>query len=146
MPWRWAVRARWALWRSHTLCSLWPSGAIRSNCFVFHLLLHQLFVSLNTAHCAKRHVSNYVLLYSTVGILTDYGLDARGLITCRSKRLFFTASRLSLGPSQTPIQLLESKAGGVKLTIHIHVAPRSRILELHIYHHSSIRFHGVVSN
>jgi len=62
--------------------------------------------------------------------------------------LLATTSRLVLGPSQPPIQgtpwsfIREQNGRGVKLTIHLHLAPRLKCLEL--YFHSPIRLHGVV--
>jgi hypothetical protein len=48
------------------------------------------------------------------GIATAYGLDVQDSIPGRSF-LFFTASRLALGPTQPPIQWVsEARSPGVK--------------------------------
>jgi hypothetical protein len=65
---------------------------------------------------------------SSVGIRTGYGLDGGGFDSQQGTFLFFTASRRALGPIQ-PIELVP----GVKLTIHLHLVPRSRMPELYLY-------------
>jgi hypothetical protein len=62
--------------------------------------------------------------------------------------LFSVASRPPLEPTQLTIQwvpiLHPRKESGrsVKLTTHLHLVPRSRMVELYV--HSSIRLHGIV--
>jgi hypothetical protein len=69
------------------------------------------------------------------GIALGYGLDDRG---CDSRQgpgifLFTTVSKPAVGPTQPPIQRvpgalsLRVKQPGMKLTIHLHLAPRSRM-------------------
>jgi hypothetical protein len=59
--------------------------------------------------------------------------------------LYSTASKLTLGPTQLHIQWVPGfLSPGVKLTTHLHLLPRSRIVELYL--HSAIRFDGVVLN
>jgi hypothetical protein len=53
-------------------------------------------------------------------------------------------SRLSLGPTQPPIQRQGQSGRGAKPTIHIRQVPRSRMMTLYL--HSPIYFHGVVLN
>jgi hypothetical protein len=66
---------------------------------------------------------------SVVGIATGYGLDDRG-VRVRvpvGSRIFFTSSRLALGPTQPPIQRVPAALStGVKLTTHPQLVPRSR--------------------
>jgi hypothetical protein len=52
----------------------------------------------------------------------------------------------ALGSTQPPVQWVPGgkTAGGEKLTTHLHLVPRSRMMEL--YRHSPTRLHGVVLN
>jgi hypothetical protein len=57
--------------------------------------------------------------------------------------LFFTASRPALGPTQPPVKLVKRALSlGVKLTTHLHLVPRLRMVDL--YFRSPIRLTGVV--
>jgi hypothetical protein len=47
-----------------------------------------------------------------IGIVTGYRLDGRGSIPGREKRVFSTASRHALGPTQPPIQWVDGYGGG----------------------------------
>jgi hypothetical protein len=97
------------------------------------------------------YVSCYKLLNgrrdSSVGIAMAYGLDGRGSIPSRAR--FFSAPQ-RLGPTQAPIQWVPGalprgwSGRGVKLTSHVHLVPRSRMVELCL--HSPICFHGIVLN
>jgi hypothetical protein len=81
----------------------------------------------------------------------ENGLDDPGSIPGRGKRFFSIPQR----PDQIwgPSSLLFNGHGGyfsgvkrrgVKLTIHLHLMPRSRMVKLHL--HYPIRLHGVVLN
>jgi hypothetical protein len=84
-----------------------------------------------------------------VGIATCYRLDGRGSIPGgerffsslkRQERLWGELSLLSNGFQGL---FLRRKSGwGVKLTTHLHLAPRSKMVKLYL--HSPIRLHGVV--
>jgi hypothetical protein len=80
-----------------------------------------------------------------------HGLDDRGSIPGRGTRFFSIRQR----PNQIwgPPSLLFTRYGdyfsgvklrGVKLTIHLHLIPTSRMMKLHL--HYPIRLHGVVLN
>jgi hypothetical protein len=64
--------------------------------------------------------------------------------------LFSTMSRLALGPTQPPIQwaprdISEGLRGsGVKVAIHLHLVPRSRMVQL--YPHSLLFVRGIMFN
>jgi hypothetical protein len=77
---------------------------------------------------------------SSVGIATGYGMDAPGSIP-REQEIFLysVASRPALGHSQPPIQGAPGRS--VKMTIHLQLISRSRIVELYL--HSPIRISGV---
>jgi hypothetical protein len=85
---------------------------------------------------------------SSVSRARGYGLDGRGSIPDRSKRLFSSPQSLDrlCGPpsflSNGYRGLFPQAAGGVKLTTYLHITPRSRMVELYL--HSPIRPHGVV--
>jgi hypothetical protein len=88
---------------------------------------------------------------SSFDIVTGYRLDGLGLNPGRGKIfLFSTVSKLALGLIQPSIQwelghFLQGLSGqGVKLTTHLHLVPRSRMVEL--YFHSTICLHGLVHN
>jgi hypothetical protein len=91
------------------------------NVFVFSYIII-------VTHCSRSRGSS-------VSIVSDYGLDNRGLITDR-QRIFLlaSASRPALGPNQTPVQWVPGvlslgvKHGwGVTLTTHPHLVLRSRM-------------------
>jgi hypothetical protein len=79
-----------------------------------------------------------------------YGMESQASIPDRGKIfLFSTASRSALRPTQPYIQwVLEANSPGVKwdkglkLTTHLHVMPRSRMVKLYL--HSPICLHGIV--
>jgi hypothetical protein len=75
-----------------------------------------------------------------------YGLHGRGSIAGRGKIfLFSTACRLTSRPAQPPIQWVPGAFSlGVKLTTHLHLLPRSRMVELYL--HSLICLNGIVLN
>jgi hypothetical protein len=67
-----------------------------------------------------------------------YGPDDCGSISDMRKRFFLcsTASRPALGLSQLPIQWVRGySVRDVKLSIHLHVLPRSGMAEVYIYSH-----------
>jgi hypothetical protein len=66
-------------------------------------------------------------------MVSDYGLDDRGLIPDRGRGFFLQAlaSRPALGPTQSPIQWVPevlspgvNRGRGVTLTTHPHLVPR----------------------
>jgi hypothetical protein len=79
--------------------------------------------------------SGYILLSglgSSVGIVTGYGLDSLGIESWRG-RDFLHLSRLALGPTQPPVQWVES-GRGVTLTPHPLLVMRSKNrVELYFY-------------
>jgi hypothetical protein len=83
---------------------------------------------------------------SSVGIAMGYGLDDPGSIPgSRKNFIFSTASRPNMGPAQPPIQwVLGVKRPWLEAVTHLHLVPRSRMVELYI--HSLIRLHGVLLN
>jgi hypothetical protein len=94
----------------------------------------------------------FVSYLSSVSIATGYGLVGRGSIPGRGKRLVSTPQRpdrlwgppsllynVYLGPFQGGLS-----GRGMKLTTHLRLTPRSRMVEL--YFHSPTRLHGVVLN
>jgi hypothetical protein len=84
-------------------------------------------------------------LYSSVGIGT--GWTARGSIRDRGKRSFSAPQRPDWLWGQ-PSLLSNGYRGlsprGVKLTTHLHLVPKSRMVELYL--HSPICLHGIVVN
>jgi hypothetical protein len=88
---------------------------------------------------------------SIVGITKGDGLDGRGSISWKDKIFLFSiASRPAVGPTQPPIQWVPwalspgGKRQGVKLTTHLHLVPRSRMVELYL--HSPVCLYGIVLN
>jgi hypothetical protein len=78
--------------------------------------------------------------YSSVFIATGYGLDGRGSIPDMDRDFAYPApSRPALGPTQPPVQwvpgALSLGVNGrvVKLTTHLHLVPRSRMVELYLH-------------
>jgi hypothetical protein len=69
---------------------------------------------------------------SVVGIATCYGLDDRGVGVQVPVGVRIFTSRPALGSTQPPIQWVPGaispgvSGGGLKLTIHLHLVPRSR--------------------
>jgi hypothetical protein len=101
--------------------------------------------SISSTSSAFRY--DYVSRDSSVGIATAYGLDCRGSIPDRSKRIFsFPQLPDQLwGPSEYRGVFLRRSSGRVvKLTTHLHLVPRSRMMELYI--NSPIRLHGIMLN
>jgi hypothetical protein len=84
------------------------------------------------------------LLNYLVATAMDYGLDGRGSIPGNAN-LSFTSSRPVLGSTQLSIQRVVGgglKRPGRKLNTYLHLAPRSRMVELYL--HSPIRLHGMI--
>jgi hypothetical protein len=83
---------------------------------------------------------------SSLGIATGYGVDDPVSIPDMA-RLFSTASRPALGPTQPPIKsvlgLFPRRQSGHDLATHLHQVPMSRKVEL--YHHHPIHY-GIVFN
>jgi hypothetical protein len=81
-----------------------------------------------------------------------YGLDDRGSIPGRAEQFSLRHSVQTLSgihPVFYPMGTGDSSpvcraAGGVKLTTHLHLVPRSRMMELYL--HFPIRLDGVVLN
>jgi hypothetical protein len=70
---------------------------------------------------------------SRVGIATFYELDDQGSIPIGDKRFFFIYSVLTgSGAHQTPMDV-GVLSPGVKLTTHLHLVPRSRMVELYLH-------------
>jgi hypothetical protein len=98
------------------------------------------------------HVPNLLIVYIYHRIAqTGYGLGGRGLIAAGARFFsFFLASRAVLGPTQPPIQWVPrvlspwESGQGMKLTTHLHLVLRSRMMELYL--HSPICVHGMVLN
>jgi hypothetical protein len=87
---------------------------------------------------------------SSVGIVTDYGLDGSGFETQHYKIfLFSTASRPALGPTQPPVQSVsETRSPGVKRYMREadHSPPLSTEWMVELYLHSPTCLHGTVFN
>jgi hypothetical protein len=73
---------------------------------------------------------------SSVSIVSGYGLDNRGSIPGRGRRIFplTSMSRPSLGPTQPPVQWIPgvlspglNRGRGVTLTTQPHLVPKSRM-------------------
>jgi hypothetical protein len=101
-------------------------------------------------HRKSQILVSYLSWDSLVRIATGYGLDGRGSIPGKGKR-FISCPQCPDRLCRPPRHLsygycrlfpLGSSGRGVKLTTHLHLAPRSRMVKLHL--HSSIRLHGVV--
>jgi hypothetical protein len=108
--------------------------------------------SNGTAISADSHQFNWFvlpLINSSLLALWEPGELSR---YSRGKMFFSTPQRLdrALGPTQSPIEwipgpLSQGYSGRhVKLTTHLYLVPRSRIMELHL--HSPIHLNGVVFN
>jgi hypothetical protein len=76
----------------------------------------------------------------SVYIQTGYDLDGSGSIPGRGKVfLFSTAFRPALGPTNPPIPRIPAaispgvKRPGMKLTTHLHLVPRSRMVDLYLH-------------
>jgi hypothetical protein len=83
----------------------------------------------------------------SVGIAADYRLDDRGWIPDKGKRFFSTPQRPD--GHWCPPSLLSNRYRGqsgrrVKLIIHLHLVPRSRMVELYL--HSPTCLNGVALN
>jgi hypothetical protein len=86
-----------------------------------------------------------------VEIATGYAMDGRGSNPGSDKIFLFSiSSGPALGPNQPPTQWLSGSLSlrgngwGVKMTTHLHLVPRSRIVEL--YFHSSISLPCIMLN
>jgi hypothetical protein len=86
---------------------------------------------------------------SSVGRAMGYGLEGQISIPGSGKVFLFSiASMSALGPTKLPRQLVpeafprRQSGRGVKLTVYLHIVPRSREVEL--YPHSPVILHGVV--
>jgi hypothetical protein len=115
---------------------------------------------------ASHYVSNqlwqyhHAIRHSTDNVLTSNYLVTfkRNTISCISGThsrqgkifLFSTASRPALGLTQPSTQRVPGaisqsvKWPGIKLTTHLYLVPRSRIMELYL--HSPLRRYGIVLN
>jgi hypothetical protein len=89
----------------------------------------------------------------SVVTVTGNSLVGQGSIAGRDKRFFSITFRPALGLTQPPIQWIlvavspRAKLPGCeaeKLTTHIHLVPRSRMVELYL--NSPICLHGIVLN
>jgi hypothetical protein len=101
---------------------------------------------LHNFHFKFRNNLTSLLYNPKVGIAGRPGFDSRqGTIF-----IFSTASKQTLGPIQSHIQWVrwahpQGYSGrSVKLTTHLHLVPRSRMVELYL--HSYVRLHGIVLN
>jgi hypothetical protein len=64
----------------------------------------------------------------------DYGLDSWGSIPGRGKRFFSSPQHPASYPMGTRGSLLRKKCGcGMKLTTHLHLMLRSRMVELYLH-------------
>jgi hypothetical protein len=92
-------------------------------------------------------IANRIIALSVSRLATGWTAGVRLRAGTRNF-LFFTAFMPALGPTQPPIQripvALSSGLSGrdVKLTIHFHLVPKSRMVELYI--HSPICVHGIL--
>jgi hypothetical protein len=85
---------------------------------------------------------------SSVGIATSYELDGRGSIPGKGKDFsLFHKVQTALEPHYA-VGIRGSTQGysgrGVKLTTHLHLVPRSRMMQLYLY--SPVRLHDMVLN
>jgi hypothetical protein len=115
-----------------------------------------LYVCLSVSQSKGTRLHEKALLLSSLshwnGIETCYGLQCRGSIPGRGKRFFCTPQRLGRlwGPTillynrQLALYPQGRRVRGVKLTTHLLLVPRSRMVEL--LFHFSIRLHNVVVN
>jgi hypothetical protein len=111
---------------------------------VTHALGFSVFTSRILATDSKQSYCNFKshIIWSrdsSVGTATGYGLDDWGSIPGRGKIvLFSTEYRPALGPTQPPIHWipgvlsLRVSGKGVRLTIHLYLVTRSRMVELYL--------------
>jgi hypothetical protein len=106
-------------------------------------------------HCKTEiHSRTYPSLRSrgsSVGTAMSYGLHGRGSIPGRARHFsqfhdvqIASEAHPASCPLDTEGSFLGGKATGMKVTTHLHLVLRSRIVELYL--HSLIRLHGVVLN
>jgi hypothetical protein len=80
-------------------------------------------------------VYDHATFFSNSYIQISYGLDGRGSIPGRSKMfLCSTAFRPDPGPTQPTMQWVSGVLSpGVKLTTHLHLVRRLRMVELYLH-------------
>jgi hypothetical protein len=79
--------------------------------------------------------------YSSVGIVTGHGLDSRGQIPSRSKRFFSSPQHpdrlwvplIVLSNGYQGLLFWEQSGRRVKLTTHLNLVPKSRMVELYLH-------------
>jgi hypothetical protein len=81
---------------------------------------------------------------SSVGIAIGNELDGRGSIPSRGHIFFSAAQRPDLLWIRPDSYSMHIDGRRAKLTTHLHLVPRSRMVELYL--HFLIRLHGVVLN
>jgi hypothetical protein len=80
-------------------------------------------------------------MYGSVGIASSLWAEQQGFDSWQGQKifLFFVASGLALGPTQSPIQWVPGalslgvKQLGMKLTTRPHLVPRLRMVELYLH-------------
>jgi hypothetical protein len=83
-----------------------------------------------------------------IGTAPSYGLDM-AVFPARVREIFSSPQRPDWGPTQPPIKWVtggsfSGNGCGMKLTTHLHLVPRSRMVELYL--HFTMCFHGIVLN
>jgi hypothetical protein len=136
------------VWRNCQVLSGQTSDSaafLNATCQVCTKLWRAFFIfrcSLTVTGLAKVYC---IQINHRVGIATGYGLDSQGSIPGSARFLSSPQrpDRLCGPPSLLSNGYCGALSLGVKLTTHLRLVPRSRMVELHL--HPPIRVHDVVS-
>jgi hypothetical protein len=112
---------------------VWANHAVR----IYHFPVRAISPTdhFNIWH-GKAVIAQSVQRQAMGWIVEETGFDSRNE---QEVFPFSTAFRLVLGPNQPPIQWFSGhfprnkEAGGMKLTTHLHLVPRSRMVELYLH-------------